>query len=153
MKIFLGGLGGALVLMFLFESIAVVLSALLVTLASSASVFVGLWLTGSELNLSSLMGLVMVVGVITEIAVFYFSEISDLKSAAPADLVAAGAHRLRPILMTSSIAILTLVPLALGLGAGAAMQQPLAIAIISGLIAGVPLVLLVLPAVYAKLRR
>ncbi len=143
----------ALVLMFLFESIAVVLSALLVTLGSSASVFVGLWLTGSELNLSSLMGLVMVVGVITEIAVFYFSEISDLKTAKSADLIAAGAHRLRPILMTSSIAILTLVPLALGLGAGAAMQQPLAIAIISGLIAGVPLVLLVLPAVYAKFRR
>ena len=143
----------ALVLMFLFESIAVVLSSLTVTLAASASVFVGLWLTGSELNLSSLMGLTMVVGVITEIAVFYFSEISDLKTASEAALIAAGTHRLRPILMTSSIAILTLLPLGLGLGAGAAMQQPLAIAIISGLIAGVPLVLLVLPAVYSGLRR
>ena len=68
-----------------------------------------------------------------------------------AGLRAAGRGRLRPILMSAVIAILARSPLALGLGEGSAMQKPLAIAIISGLIAGAPLVLLVLPAVFALL--
>jgi multidrug efflux pump subunit AcrB len=148
----------SLVLMFSYESIAVVLSILLITLAASAAVFVGLALSGSELNLSSMMGLTMVIGVIAEVAVFYFAEAKAYRSASIEQLAQAGVHRLRPIIMTASIAILTLLPLALGqsfglnLGAGAAMQQPLAIAIISGLLAGAPLVLLALPALYAKLR-
>jgi multidrug efflux pump subunit AcrB len=55
---------------------------------------------------------------------------------------------MRPILMTSIIAVLALMPLALGIGTGAAMQQPLAIAIISGIIFAVPLVLLIMPTLY-----
>ena len=60
---------------------------------------------------------------------------------------------MRPILMTSIIAILALLPLALGIGMGAEMQQPLAIAIISGLIFAVPLVLIVMPSFYLLLNK
>ena len=67
--------------------------------------------------------------------------------------VEAGAKRLRPIVMSALIAILTLAPLALGISRGAGLQKPLATAIIFGLTAAVPLVLLFLPAMIASLRR
>ena len=140
-------------LLFLFERIAVVAAIVAVDLLAAASVFVGLWVTGTELNISALMGLTMIVGIVTELAVFYFAEI-DLTALAPEaaprrhTLLEAGHARLRPILMSAIIAILALSPLALGIGEGAGMQKPLAIAIISGLIAGAPLVLLVLPAAF-----
>ena len=79
---------------------------------------------------------------------FYFAELPLDGEIDLAALTTAGQARLRPILMSAIIAILALSPLALGLGEGAAMQKPLAIAIISGLIAGAPLVLFVLPAVF-----
>jgi multidrug efflux pump subunit AcrB len=60
---------------------------------------------------------------------------------------------MRPIVMTTIAAILTLLPLALAIGQGAAMQQPLAIAILSGLIVQLPLVLLVMPALYIIMSR
>ncbi len=66
-----------------------------------------------------------------------------------ADLLEAGNKRLRPILMSALIAILTLLPLALGFSRGSGLQQPLATAIIFGLIAAVPLVLVFLPAMLA----
>jgi multidrug efflux pump subunit AcrB len=142
-----------LLLLYLFERWSVVVSILIVVMLAAASVFVGLWATGTELNISALMGLTMIVGIITELAVFYFAEISFSGLASRAELVAAGRARLRPILMSAVIAVLALLPLAFGLGEGAALQKPLAIAIISGLIAGAPLVLLVLPALYAALTR
>lgn len=92
------------------------------------------------------MGLTMVVGMVTELIVFYLSELDDAEPADLAALADAGDKRLRPILMSALIAILTLSPLALGISRGAGLQQPLAMAIIFGLTAAVPLVLLVLPA-------
>ena len=81
------------------------------------------------------------------------AELSPAAGTGADALLAAALARLRPILMSAAIAILALLPLALGLGEGAALQRPLAIAIISGLIAGAPLVLLILPATYAALSR
>ena len=89
----------------------------------------------------------MVVGMVTELIIFYLSEIDCTKPVDAAALIEAGALRLRPIVMSALIAILTLSPLALGLSRGAGLQQPLATAIIFGLAAAVPLVLLVLPAI------
>ena len=92
------------------------------------------------------MGLTMVVGMVTELAIFYLAE---LVPGAPVDagaLLEAGRVRLRPILMSALIAILTLLPLALGLGRGSGLQRPLATAIIAGLAIGAPLVLTLLPA-------
>src|SRR4029077_18536097 len=135
----------ATLLLYLYEEWAVVLAILTSVGLSVAAVFIGLWVTGTELDISAMMGLTMIVGIVAEIAVFYFAEFSQPLVADTAALVTAGRHRLRPILMTSLIAILALLPLALGIGTGSSMQTPLAIAIISGLIAAVPLVLLLMP--------
>ena len=138
-------------LLYLYERWAVV-GAILGTVAlSSTGVFAGLWLTGTPLDISSLMGMTMIVGIVTEIAIFYFAEIDTNDAPTAAALVHAGKMRLRPILMTTLIAILALLPLAIGLGAGSAMQTPLAIAIISGLITALPLVLLMMPTLYLRL--
>lgn len=143
----------ALLLTFLFERVVWTLAALATVLLSAASVIVGLWLTGIELNISALMGLTMVVGMVTELVIFYLAEIDVTK---PVDLAAlrdAGSKRLRPILMSAMIAILTLAPLALGVSRGAGLQTPLATAIIFGLVAAVPLVLLFLPAMLDTMTR
>ena len=140
-------------LLYLYEEWSVVLAILATILLSAAGVFIGLWITQTELNISALMGLTMIVGIVAEIAVFYFSELALLPGRDANSLIDAGRHRLRPILMTGSIAILALLPLALGLGTGSAMQTPLAIAIISGLVAALPVVLLVMPALYGVVLR
>jgi len=138
-----------LLLLFLYERLRVALAMLLTTLLATAVVFVGLWLTGTELNITSMMGLTMIVGIVTEVGIFYFSEVRELATAEPdmrKRLIVAGINRMRPIAMTTLAAILALLPLALGLGQGSAMQQPLAIAIISGLVVQLPLALVALPA-------
>ena len=141
----------ALLLTFMFERIAWTLAALCTVLLSAASVLIGLWLTGIELNISALMGLTMVVGMVTELVIFYLAEIDPDQPTELAALREAGAKRLRPILMSALIAILTLAPLALGVSRGAGLQTPLATAIIFGLFAAVPLVLLFLPAMLVSL--
>ena len=136
-----------LLLLFLYESFRVALSIMITTLLAIATVFLGLWLTKTELNISSLMGMVMIVGNVTEVAIFYFSEYVESAPGGSIDdpLIAAGAYRMRAIAMTTVAAILALLPLALGIGQGSGMLQPLAIAIIAGLVAQLPLVLIVLP--------
>jgi multidrug efflux pump subunit AcrB len=142
-----------LLLTLLFENIVWAFCAILTVLMSAAAVLVGLWLTGIELNISALMGLTMVVGMVTELIIFYLAEIDPARAVDRAALRLAGRKRLRPILMSALIAILTLSPLALGVSRGAGLQQPLATAIIFGLIAAVPLVLLFLPALLALVGR
>ena len=141
-----------LLLLFMYESLRVAVAILLTTGFAIAAVFIGLALTGTELNISSMMGTVMIVGNVTEVAIFYFSEYVEL----PADgrsgilrLIAAGNHRLRAIAMTTLAAILALLPLALDWGHHAGMLRPLAIAIITGLLVQLPLVLVLLPALLA----
>jgi CzcA family heavy metal efflux pump len=133
-----------LLLLILYESFRAAIAMMLTTLLAVAGVYLGLWLTGTEFNITSRMGMTMIIGIVTEIAIFYYSEYRDLP---PCDdrFIVAGINRMRPIAMTTFAAILALLPLALGIGQGSAMQQPLAIAIISGLVFGLPLVLIVLP--------
>jgi len=142
-----------LLLLYLYESFRVAIAILLTTTLAMAVVLIGLWLTGTQLNNSSLMGMVMIVGNVTEVAIFYYSEYADFPHAGTAAerLIAAGTFRMRAITMTTLAAILALLPLALGVGQGSAMLQPLAIAIIVGLLAQLPLVLVVLPALLALL--
>ena len=143
----------ALLLTILFERITWTLAAIATVLLSAASVLCGLWITGIELDISALMGLTMVVGMVTELVIFYLAEIDTSREGDVDALREAGAKRLRPILMSALIAVLTLSPLALGLSRGAGLQQPLATAIIFGLIAAVPLVLLFLPALIRVMGR
>jgi len=140
----------AFLLLFLYERFTVVLSILVTALLALVSVFIGLWITGTERNIMAMIGITMIVGIVTETAIFFFAEV---QSSEIPELVRAGKVRLRPVLMTAIIAILALLPLALGLGAGAQMQAPLAIAIISGLLAELPLILLVMPGIYHFLER
>jgi CzcA family heavy metal efflux pump len=171
---------GALVfalLLFLFESFRVAIAIMLTTLLSMTLVFLGLWATGTHLNISSLMGMVMIVGNVTEVAIFYYAEYEDLRRqprpATPVtapdnssqipfarvygpmdeNLISAGSYRMRAITMTTVAAILALLPLALAIGQGSGMLQPLAIAIIAGLVAQLPMVLFVLPALLSLTRR
>jgi CzcA family heavy metal efflux pump len=144
-----------LLLLFLYESFRVALSILAIPLLAVSAVFVGLWATGIELNISAMMGMTMIVGIVTEVAIFYFSEYRDLAGSMEhrVALVAAGTNRMRPIAMTTFAAILTLLPLAFAIGQGSAMQQPLAVAIIAGLAVQLPLVLLVMPVLFHVLGR
>jgi multidrug efflux pump subunit AcrB len=118
------------------------------------AVFIGLWLTGIELNITAMMGMTMIIGIVTEVGIFYFSEQREVAPGLQLSesLVAAGLNRMRPIAMTTIAAILTLLPLAFGIGQGSEMQQPLAVAIISGLAVQLPLVLLAMPALFVLLR-
>ncbi|WP_336168658.1 efflux RND transporter permease subunit [Acinetobacter sp. 161(2023)] len=159
-----------LLLLFLYESFRIAFSVLLIPLCAVSSVFIGLWLTGIELNISAMMGMTMIVGIVTEVAIFFFSEYQHLRSPSEQSmrseddqpsshltqmftLIEAGKNRMRPIAMTTLAAILTLLPLAFAWGEGSAMQQPLAIAIISGLIVQFPLVLIVMPVVFSVLSK
>ncbi|TAM93511.1 MAG: AcrB/AcrD/AcrF family protein [Rhodanobacteraceae bacterium] len=149
-------------LLFLYESFRAAIVVLIQPLLAICGVFIGLWVTGTELDISSMMGMTMIVGIVTELAIFYFSELAEIQDQAlDSDqalglreaLLQAGHYRMRAILMSSIAAILTLSPLALAIGRGSQMQQPLAIAIISGMFVAVPLVLVVMPALYALAMR
>ncbi|SKB95979.1 efflux RND transporter permease subunit [Luteibacter sp. 22Crub2.1] len=144
-----------LLLMLLYRSMW--LSALVMTgsLLSASGVFLALWLTGVDLNVTAMMGLTMVVGIGTEMAIFLVSEYVARRRTATtvAALRRAVRLRVRPISMTSFAAILTLLPLALAIGRGSGIQQPLAIAIVGGLIVQYPLVLLGLPVAIGAVER
>lgn len=118
------------------------------SLLSTTAVFTALWLAGVDLNITALMGMTMIIGIGTEMAIFYVSEFEELSHVMPAAQATreASRNRLRPITMTTLAAILTLLPLALAIGAGSGIQQPLAIAIVAGLLLQFPLVLLAMPA-------
>ena len=145
-----------LLLLFLYEELAAAVAILTMPLLATGMVFIGLWVTGIELNITAMMGMTMIVGIVTEVSIFYFSEYNELvrhghdKSHA---LIEAGINRLRPITMTTLAAIFALMPLALAMGQGSQMQQPLAVAIISGLLVQIPLVTMAMPLLYKTLAR
>lgn len=146
----------ALLLTLMFENWAFTSAVIATVLLSTMAVFFGLWVTGTELDISALMGLTMVVGMLTELAIFYLAELVPGERVDAASLLHAGKARIRPIVMSALIAILTLAPLALGMSRGAGLQKPLATAIIFGLAIGAPLVLTMLPTlvlVFGRVRR
>ncbi|MGH7583938.1 MAG: efflux RND transporter permease subunit, partial [Gemmatimonadales bacterium] len=139
-----------LLLLYMYERFQIAISIMLIPLIAMSAVFVGLYVTHTELNITAIMGMTMIIGMVTEIAIFYFSEYRELEQEMDhlEAIIAAGKNRMRPITMTTLAAILTLFPLAFAIGRGSQMQQPLAIAIISGLIVALPLVLLVMPVLF-----
>ena len=147
-KVFAAALVAEFVLLlFLYERFWIPIIVLGASALSTTAVFAGLWLTGIELNITAIMGMTMIIGIGTEMAIFLVSEYVDLAREMPPRqaLLEASRNRFRSIAMTTLAAILTLLPLALAFGRGSGMQQPLAIAIISGLIVEFPLVLLAIP--------
>jgi len=122
---------------------------------SMVGVFFLLLLTGTPLNVSSLMGIVLMVGLVVKNGIIlfeYYERLHGKLSVADA-LVQAGRIRLRPILMTTLCTLFGLLPLALGLGSGAELQKPLAIAVIGGLSVSMLVSLVIMPVLYSVVRR
>jgi len=124
---------------------------------SLLGVFVMLLATGTALNVSSLMGVILLVGLVVKNGIILFEYVHKLweEQGMPLGeaLVAAGKIRVRPILMTTLCTLFGLFPLALGLGAGAELQKPLALAVIGGLTLSTFVTLLVMPVLYSLLER
>ncbi len=143
-----------LLLGFQFHSLTLPLLIFLAQPVSLASAMFALWITGTPLNVSSFMGAILLIGLDVKNGIILIEYIGQLRSRGTplADaLVRAGRARFRPILMTSLTTIFGLVPLALGLGPGAQMQQPLAVAVIGGLVANMLLTRLLIPVGYLLL--
>jgi multidrug efflux pump subunit AcrB len=115
-----------------------------------------LWLTGVPLNASSLMGCVLLVGLVVKNGILLleqYESLLDQGSGVEQALIEAGRIRVRPILMTTLATIAGLAPLASGVGAGAEIQRPLAVAVIGGLVVSTSVSLLVLPSLVRLVQR
>ena len=115
-----------------------------------------LLITGTTLNVVSLMGMIMIVGIVAKNGILMLDTVEDHLAEGDdlhAALVRSGRRRFRPVLMTSLAAMLGMLPLALAIGAGAELLQPLAIAVIGGLAFALLLSLVVTPTVYAMVRK
>ena len=132
----------------------------LVVLAAAPISFVGamalLLITGTPLNVSSFMGLILLVGLIVKNGIIlldftHHRMLTEGEALEPA-LLEAGRVRLRPILMTTLCTLFGLLPLALGLGAGSEMQRPLALAVIGGLALSTPITLYLVPTFLVAVR-
>ena len=120
-----------------------------------AGVLLALFVTGMTLNVVSLMGMIMIVGIVAKNGILMLDAVEDHLLAGDTlreALLRSGRRRFRPVLMTSLAAMLGMLPLALAFGAGSELLQPLAIAVIGGLTMALLLSLIVTPTVYAILR-
>lgn len=152
------GLACALVFLLLviqFHSYRLPLIIFLTLPPSQIGGLLALKLTGTALNVSSFMGLVMLIGLVVKNGIIFVEYTAQLRrQGAPTlalALIQAGRVRLRPILMTSLAAIIAMLPLALNLGAGAELQRPLAIAVIGGLSVSTLFTLLIVPVAHVLL--
>jgi multidrug efflux pump subunit AcrB len=154
-------LAGAVILVFLvllveFGNFTAPVSILTSAILSTSGVFVALLATGTTFNISSFMGLIMVVGIVAKNGILLLDADERLRQAGmdpKTAMMQAGERRLRPILMTALAAMAGMMPLSLAIGAGSQMLQPLAIAVIGGLLASLFLSLVVTPVTYEKLSR
>jgi CzcA family heavy metal efflux pump len=140
------------VMLFQFRTFRAPLVILMLMPLAVVGAVVGLYLTKTPLNVSSFMGAIMLAGVVVKNGILLLDRAQhDLQAGRPVveSMVEAGRARLRPILMTTLTAVLGLIPLALGIGAGAEMQKPLAIAVVSGLVFSTLLTLFLGPVLYA----
>jgi CzcA family heavy metal efflux pump len=139
-----------IVLLFEFGNFAAPIAVLASALLSTCGVFLALVVTGTTFNLSSFMGLIMVIGIVAKNGILLLDADQRFRAdGIPAEesMMRAGERRLRPIMMTALATVAGMLPLALALGAGSQMLQPLAIAVIGGILASMVLSLVVTPAV------
>jgi CzcA family heavy metal efflux pump len=145
-----------LMLGFQFKSLALPLLIFLAQPVSLASAMFALWITHTPLNISSFLGAILLIGLDVKNGIILIEYIDQLRAdglSVREALLKAGRVRFRPILMTSLCTILGLMPLALGLGPGSQMQQPLAIAVIGGLVTNMLLTRLLIPVGYLLIQR
>ena len=134
-------------MLFLFKEFRAACSILFIAVLGISGSLIALYITNTPLNVGSYTGLIMIVGIIGENAIFTFQQFTTNREKGTIDesLVYAISTRLRPKLMTALGAIFALMPLAIGVGSGAQMHQPLAIAVIGGFIVALPLLLIIFP--------
>ena len=153
------------VILFLYKQFRIAFLILIIAVLGISGSFLALYLTNTPLNVGSYTGLIMIVGIIGENAIFTFLQFKERalenETKSPENrkenineaIVYSISTRLRPKLMTALGAIIALTPLALGIGAGAQLHQPLAIAVIGGFLIALPLLLIVLPSMLRLLYR
>jgi len=139
------------VLLFEFGTFSAPIAILASALLSTSGVFFALLITGTTFNISSFMGLIMVIGIVAKNGILLLDADQRFRrdGSSPRDaMIEAGERRLRPILMTALATVAGMIPLSLAIGAGSQMLQPLAIAVIGGILASMVLSLIVTPAVH-----
>jgi multidrug efflux pump subunit AcrB len=139
------------VLLFEFGTFAAPISILASALLSTSGVFFALFVTGTTFNISSFMGLIMVIGIVAKNGILLLDADQKFRSTGTppfSAMIEAGQRRLRPILMTAIATMAGMLPLSLAIGAGSQMLQPLAIAVIGGILASMVLSLIVTPTVH-----
>jgi CzcA family heavy metal efflux pump len=139
------------VLLFEFRGFAAPTAIVASAILSTSGVFLALLITGTTFNVSSFMGLIMVIGIVAKNGILLLDADQRFRAegcSARDAMIQAGERRLRPILMTALATIAGMIPLSLALGAGSQMLQPLAIGVIGGLLASMVLSLIVTPTVY-----
>jgi CzcA family heavy metal efflux pump len=145
-----------IVLLFEFRAFAAPIAILSSALLSTSGVFLGLLITRTTFNIASFMGLIMVVGIVAKNGILLLDadqKFRGLGFAPEEAMMQAGRRRLRPIVMTALAAVAGMAPLALALGAGSQMLQPLAIAVIGGILISMVLSLIITPAMHFYITR
>jgi CzcA family heavy metal efflux pump len=140
-----------IVLLFEFGGFAAPVAVICSALMSTSGVFLALLVTHTTFNLSSFMGLIMVIGIVAKNGILLLDADQKFRAegtAAEDSMIKAGERRFRPIAMTALATVAGMIPLALAWGAGSQMLQPLAIAVIGGILASMALSLIVTPAVH-----
>jgi len=144
------------VILFLFKDFFIAILILILAVFGITGSFLALYITNTPLNVGSYTGLIMIVGIIGENAIFTYLQFREsFKENKNVDesIIYSISTRLRPKLMTALGAIIALMPLALGIGTGAQLHQPLAIAVIGGFIIALPLLLIVLPSMLRLIKK
>jgi multidrug efflux pump subunit AcrB len=140
-----------IVLLFEFRTFAAPVAILASALLSVSGVVIALLVTGTTFNVSSFMGLIMVVGIVAKNGILLLDADQKLRASglsAETAMLQASKRRLRPIVMTALATVAGMLPLAFALGAGSQMLQPLAIAVIGGVLISMLLSLIITPAVH-----
>jgi multidrug efflux pump subunit AcrB len=140
-----------IVLLFEFRTFAAPLAILASALLSTSGVFIALLITRTTFNVSSFMGMIMVVGIVAKNGILLLDADQRMRAtgaSAEEAMLQASRRRLRPIVMTALATIAGMLPLAFALGAGSQMLQPLAIAVIGGILISMVLSLIITPAVH-----
>ncbi|OFY63207.1 MAG: acriflavine resistance protein B [Bacteroidetes bacterium RBG_13_43_22] len=142
-------------MLFLFRDFRAACAILLIAVLGLSGSLIALFITNTPLNVGSYTGLIMIVGIIGENAIFTFQQFMTNREKGSVDesLVFAISTRLRPKLMTALSAIIALLPLAIGIGTGAQMHQPLAISVIGGFVVALPLLLIIFPTILRLIYR
>ena len=137
-----------------FESLAYPFIIMFTIPFAMSGVFIALWLSSTPLSLIALIGAIMLVGIVTKngiVMVDYMNLLVERGTALSDAVIQGGKSRLRPVLMTSFTTILGMVPMAMGIGEGSEIWQPMGVSVVGGLVASTLITLFIVPALYAMM--